>query len=253
MPAHPGPPPSPGRVGDHVVLASASMWAAGRPRARRRLRACDGDRPRPAPPGRPPAWRPPGPAPARAAGSRPAGPGGAVARAHRRAGRPRGADRGRAGQRPLVPQWPPARPNPYRAGRPAPAEPFLEGHVRGRCGPCPTCGSWTPATSSGWPRRPRVAASGTRVRRRVEGGAEGCFAPTWWSTPPAAAPPQPGWRHSATRLATDRAGAHPGRATATRTYRLPPDARRRPRGAGRPHPTHPRAARCCWWRVAGGW
>jgi hypothetical protein len=61
------------------------------------------------------------------------------------------------------------------------SRPFLEGHVRGRVGRCPTWGSWTPATSSCWPPRPAVAASPGRgcaagptaaPRRRST--------PTWW-------------------------------------------------------------------------
>jgi hypothetical protein len=40
---------------------------------------------------------------------------------------------------------------------------------------------------------------------------------------------------------------------ATRTYRLPPDALGGDLGCCTPpRPSIPAAARCCWWRVAGG-
>ena len=69
------------------------------------------------------------------------------------------------------------------------------------CGRSPTCASSTAATSSGWPRRPIVAASpGRACSAGPTAAPRRCSAPTWWSTPPAVAPaPRRGWRRSATR------------------------------------------------------
>ncbi len=85
--------------------------------------------------------------------------------------------------------------------------------------------SWTAATSSGWPPRPMVAASpGRGCCAGPTAAPRSCSAPTWWSTPPAAArAPRRGWRRSATpgrRAEQVRIGL----GYATRTYRLPPDA-----------------------------
>ena len=167
-------------------------------------------------------------------------------------GRPRGADRGRAGQRPLVPQWPPtARPNPYRAGRPAPAD--LPGGPRARPGAGPAQpavpGRLRPPRAGhdarGWPRhRDAGCAVGSRAAprncSRRPGGRR--HRPRL---------PRPTWLEALgyPRLPTEQEtmdGAVP------RTY----ERRRRPAstwGCWTPTPTHPGAARCCWWRVAGGW
>ena len=167
--------------------------------------------------------RPPRPPPACAGGARTASPGGAVSRAHRGTGRPRGAGREPADRRPLVPQRPPAPAGGHRTGAPVRQPTLLEAHVRARVRALPNARLLDRATSSGWPPPRMVAASpGRGCCAGPTAAPRSCSAPTWWSTPAAVARAQRGWRRSATR--PDAEQVRIGLGYATRTYRLPPDA-----------------------------
>ena len=95
--------------------------------------------------------------------------------------------------------------------------------------------------------------TGTRVRRRVEGGAEELLR--------ADLVVDATGRGSRTQLWLEALG-YPRPPTEqvriglgyTRTYRLPPDPSATTWGSSTPpRPPIPAAARCCWWRATGGW
>jgi hypothetical protein len=134
------------------------------------------------------------------------------------------------------------------------SRPFLEGHVRGRVGLpnvrfLDACDILALATT---PDGGRV--TGTRVRRQADGGAEVVLDADLVVDATGRGSRSPLWLEALGYPRPPTEQVRIGLGYATRTYRLRPHALGGDLGCcTAARPSIPAAARCCCWRVAGGW
>jgi 2-polyprenyl-6-methoxyphenol hydroxylase-like FAD-dependent oxidoreductase len=134
------------------------------------------------------------------------------------------------------------------------SRPFLEGHVRARVRALPSRRLLDRCQVVGLASTPdgrRV--TGVRVLRRA-GGAEEVFGADLVVDATGRGSRTPIWLEALGSGRPPTEQVRIGLGYATRSYRLPPDAL----GGDLecytpPRPSIPAAARCCWWRVTGGW